>query len=174
CSQPATSRFRDAIAAMDPSTLADLKVVPGSLLSQVSALASPETFVWSRLMDAVNSAADPVARDIHARVERWALDEASLSGKLVFQIFQWLYRENRLCGGPLRIRGREVGPSGMRVPVLAVVSTADEIAPRASVTPFLEGMPIDDVRLIEHPGETGVALQHVALLAGHQAYARVW
>src|SRR5262249_40492702 len=103
CFQPATSRFRDAIAAMDPATLSDLKVVPGSLLSQVGAGASPETFVWSRLMDAVRSAGDPVARDIHARVERWALDEAPLSGKLVFQIFQWLYRENRLCGGTLRV-----------------------------------------------------------------------
>src|SRR5262249_1419291 len=112
--------------------------------------------------------------DIHARVERWALDEASLSGKLVFQIFQWLYRENRLCGGTLPVHGREVGPSSVRVPVLAAVSTADEIAPRASVTPFLEGMPTEAVRLIEHPGEPGVPLQHVALLAGHQAYARVW
>jgi len=28
-------------------------------------------------------------------VERWALDEVPLPGKLVHQIVEWLYRENR-------------------------------------------------------------------------------
>ena len=32
-------------------------------------------------------------------IERWALDEVALPGKLVHQIVEWLYRENRLCRG---------------------------------------------------------------------------
>ena len=47
----------------------------------MSALASPATFIWSRLMDAIFSIADHHALDIHGRVERWALDEVSLPGK---------------------------------------------------------------------------------------------
>jgi polyhydroxyalkanoate synthase subunit PhaC len=61
CFQPGVSRFRDAIVAMAPSSLAEMEIVPGSLLSQLSALASPETFVWSRLLDATLSSADPLA-----------------------------------------------------------------------------------------------------------------
>ena len=61
----------------------------------MSALASPGTFIWSRLMDAAFSIADYHALDIHGRVERWALDEVPLPGKLVHQIVEWLYRENR-------------------------------------------------------------------------------
>ena len=57
----------------------------------MSELASPATFIWSRLIDAVLSATDQRALDIHARVERWALDEVPLPGKLVHQI-EWLYR----------------------------------------------------------------------------------
>jgi len=174
CFQSSTSRFRDAIAAMDPSLLRVMNVVPGSFLSQVSALASPETFIWSRLMDGVSSIADPSAMDIHARVEHWALDETPLPGKLVYQIFQWLYRENRLCRGTLPVRGTTVGPTCVRVPALAIVNTGDEIAPRSSVEPFLDAMPVEDVRLIAYPGETGVALQHLGILAGREAYARVW
>ena len=52
--------------------------------------------------------------------------------------------------------------------------SSPEIAPRASVAPFIEAMPTKDVRLIEYPGETGVGLQHLGILAGRQAYARVW
>jgi polyhydroxyalkanoate synthase subunit PhaC len=174
CFQPGVSRFRDAIVAMAPSSLSDTDVVPGSLLSQLSALASPETFVWSRWLDATFSSADPLAWEIHARVERWALDEVPLPGRLVHQMLEWLYRENRLCRGNLHIGQRTVEPSSLRLPTLAVVNTADEIAPLASVTPFFDAMPKPDVRLIEYPGEIGVALQHLGILVGRQAHARVW
>jgi hypothetical protein len=67
---------------------------PVSLLSHFSALESSETFIWSRLTDAALSVTDSHAMEIHARVERWALDEISLPGKLIHQLIEWLYREN--------------------------------------------------------------------------------
>jgi polyhydroxyalkanoate synthase len=174
CFGSGISRFRDAIVAMAPSSLAEMEVVPGSLLSQLSAWASPETFVWSRLLDATLSSADPLARAIHARVERWALDEVPLPTRLVHEILQWLYREDRLCRGTLSIRERNAGPSQLRLPILAVVNPTDEIAPPASVLPFIDAMPGEDVRVLEYPGEIGVGLQHLGILVGRQAYARVW
>jgi polyhydroxyalkanoate synthase len=174
CFQPGVSRFRDALVAMAPPSLDDTDVVPGSLLSQLSAMASPETFVWSRLLDAALSSADPLAWGIHARVERWALDEVPLPGKLVHQMLEWLYRENRLCRGNLDISQKTIGPSCLRLPTLAVVNTADEIAPLASVTPFCDAMPGPDVHILEFPGEVGVGLQHLGILVGRKAYARVW
>jgi polyhydroxyalkanoate synthase len=174
CFRPGISRFRDAIVALAPSKLADMEVVPGSLLSQLSAWASPETFVWSRLFDAMLSSADPVARAIHARVERWALDEVPLPTRLVDEILHWLYREDRLCRGTLSIRGRIAAPSRLRLPALAIVNPTDEIAPPASVLPFIKAMPGQDVRVLEYPGEIGVGLQHLGILVGQQAYARVW
>jgi polyhydroxyalkanoate synthase len=62
----------------------------------------------------------------------------------------------------------------MLIPTLAIVDTADVVAPVSSVAPFLGKMPTDDVRIIEHPGEIGVGLQHLGMLAGRAAYARVW
>jgi polyhydroxyalkanoate synthase len=159
---------------LDPSTLSEAGVVPGSFLSVVSALASPQTFIWSRLRDAALSLADPAALGIHARVERWVLDEAPLPGKLVYEIFQWLYRENRLCLGKLAVAGKAIGPRHLDVPTLAVANTADDVAPVASIKPFLDAMPTREVRLIEYPGETGVALQHLGVLIGRHAHARVW
>jgi polyhydroxyalkanoate synthase len=89
-------------------------------------------------------------------------------------MLEWLYRENRLCRGTLQIGERIVGPSCLRLPTLAVVNTADEIAPLASVMPFLDAMAGPDIRVLEFPGEIGVGLQHLGFLVGRQAYARVW
>ena|SRR5215471_15597355 len=174
CFEEASSRFRDALVALLPEELSETKVVAGSLLSRISAVASPDTFVWSRWMDAALSLADHSAMDIHARIERWALDEVALPGKLVNQIAQWLYREDRFCRGTLTALDRTVGPASMPIPTLAIVTAADEIAPLTSVAPFLEKMPTRDTRIIEHRGEIGVGLQHVGMLAGRTAYATVW
>ncbi len=174
CFQPATSRFRDALIALVPTGLPETVVVPGSLLSHASALASPHTFVWSRLADAAASMNDRKALEFHARVERWTLDETPLPGRLVHQMVEQLYRDNRFCRGELSVLGRAIGPSCLDVPTLAVVNTSDEVAPLASIEPLLEALPTDDVSVIRYEGEIGVALQHVGILVGREAHAKIW
>jgi polyhydroxyalkanoate synthase subunit PhaC len=174
CFEAGVSCFRDSLVRLVPADLSDTDVVPGSLLSRVSALASPRTFVWERLMDAALSMADARALAIHARVERWALDEVALPGRLVHQIVQWLYHEDRFCRGTLRILNTEIGPSSLGVPILVVLNTADEIAPPASMTGFLHATANRRVKMITYSGETGVGLQHLALLVGRKAYDQVW
>jgi polyhydroxyalkanoate synthase len=174
CFDQASSRFRDALVTLMPEDFSETTIVAGSLLSRVSAVACPNTFLWSRWMDAALSLADHGAMDIHARIERWALDEVALPGKLVTQIVQWLYRENRFYHGTLMVLDMAVGPASMAIPTLAIVNAADEIAPLTSVAPFIAKMPTKDTRIIEHPGEIGVGLPHVGMLVGRAAYARVW
>ena len=174
CFQPATSRFRDALVSLVPSGLDEVEPCPGSLLSHFSALASPDTFIWSRLTDAAFSGTDGHAMEIHARVERWALDEVALPGKLVHQLIEWLYRENLFCRDALEIDDILVGPKSVSVPTLAVINTADEVALLGSVKPFIDAMPTSDARIIEYPGEIGVCLQHLGILIGREAHAQVW
>jgi len=173
CFEPSESQFRDALVTLVPKEISDADPFPGSLLSEASALASPGTFIWSRLMDAAISFSDPLAMEIHARVERWALDEVPLPGKLVHQIIEWLYRENRFCRGMLKIGKRFIGPSSLSVPTLMVVNTADEVAPPISMKPFADGM-AKNVEIVEYPGELGVCLQHLGILVGRHAQAHVW
>ena len=174
CFRPATSRFRDALVSLVPSGLSDAEPCPGSLLSSMSTLASPHTFIWSRLADAAFSLANGRALEIHARVERWALDEAPLPGRLVNQLVDWIYREDRLCRGELMIGGKLIGPQSVSAPTLAIVNSSDDIAPRNCVEPFINAMATTDVHIIEFPGELGVGLQHLGVLIGQAAYAQVW
>jgi len=87
----------------------------------MSALASPRTFIWSRLTDAALSFPDQDAMEINARVERWTLDE---------------------------------------------------IAPLASVQPFVDQLPKATARLIR--SQVGVFFPHLAALVGPQARAKIW
>ncbi len=174
CFEPQESQFRDALISLIPSGISDLGPCPGSILSEMSALASPGTFIWSRLMDAVASVTDTRAMDIHARVERWALDEVALPGKLVSEIIEWLYRENRFRRGVLEVGGRMIGPSSLTIPVLAVVNKIDAVAPIASVRPIADATGSDRFQIVEYPGETGVCLQHLGILVGREAFAHVW
>ena len=161
CFERGASPFGDALAFV-PLDLFDEHPLPGSVLSHLSAMASPRTFVWSRLMDAAFSSIDRHALDLHARVERWALDEVPLPGRSVAEILGWLYRDDGLCRGTQGAVGDSIAsPANLSAPMLAVVSEADDIAPLASVKPFTNAMPDGDVRLLEYSGDLGVGLQHL-------------
>ncbi len=174
CFERTSSRFQDSLAALIPGEFPETEVLPGSLLSQLSAVASPSTFVWSRWMDAALSLADPAAAEIHARIERWALDEVAVPSQLIYDIVRWLYRQNRFCRGTLAVLDRTVGPANVSIPTLAIVNAADDVANVASVAPFFDKMPTDDTQIIEHPDEIGVSLQHLGMLAGRAAYTGLW
>ena len=174
CFAPGSSAFRDALVAVAPSGFSTDEVVPGALISQLAAVASPGTFVWSRLLDFGLSASDPRALEVHTRVERWTLDEFPLPGRLVGEILQWLYCEDRFCVGTLRIGEKLARPSALEVPTLAVVNAADEIAPSDSILPFLNRMPKGRAQLLEQPGEIGVGFQHLAPLIGRYSHASIW
>jgi polyhydroxyalkanoate synthase len=174
CFRPDESPFRDALISLVPEPVSDSEPYPGSILSHASAAASPDTFVWSRLTDAVLSLADSHAMDIHARIERWALDEVALPGKLVSEIVELLYRENRFCRGILKVGERTIGPENLSAPTLAIVNIADSVAPLHSVSPIGEALGPDKFHIIEYPRETGVCLQHLGILVGRHAHAQVW
>jgi polyhydroxyalkanoate synthase len=174
CFRPGESSFRDALVSLVPARAPDLDPYPGSIVSQAGAAASPYTFIWSRLLDAALSVADGRAMDIHARIARWALDEVALPGKLVSEIVEALYRENRFCRAILRVGDKTVGPSNLSEPILAVVNTADAVAPLASVSPVRDVLGSVRFQIVAYPAEAGVCLQHLGALVGKQAYARTW
>lgn len=174
CFAPGSGRFRDAVAGLQGGLPASLDIVPGSLLSGLCASISSDVFVWPRVMDAWLSLGDPAALAVQAGVERWSLEELPLPGRLVREVFEWLYRGDRLCRGVLEIEGRRICPAALRVPTLAVAGAADEVAPPASVRPFVEAIPGGRGSLLECDRETGVGLQHLAVLVGRRAHARTW
>lgn len=147
--------------------------VPGSFLGAASLRAAPETFGWDRFVDLAASLGAPGALATHLRVERWALDEFPLPGRLLADLAA-LAHADAFLGGTLQVGGRGAAPPQVTAPLLCVVDPRCRIVPPAAVLPFLEAAASGDKTLLHYEGDIGVSLQHVGLLVGPHAHARLW
>jgi polyhydroxyalkanoate synthase len=148
-------------------------VVPGTLLDLAAVAAAPEAFVWARWLDRLRSLGSLDAALGHLRVERWALDELPLPGRLLDDITEWLYRRDAFARGTLRLGGRGVDPRRLTALVVAVVDPRSRLVPPAAVRPVLDVIAGPRV-VLEYPGDVGVALQHVGVLVGATAHRELW
>jgi polyhydroxyalkanoate synthase len=148
-------------------------LVPGSFLGAASMRAAPETFGWDRLVDLAASLGAPAALATHFRVERWTLDEFPLPGRLLADLAV-LAQDDAFVGGTLALDGHCLAPRQVTAPLLCVVDPRCRVVPPAAVTPFLEAAGSSDKTLLHYDGDVGVSLQHIGLLVGSQAHARLW
>jgi polyhydroxyalkanoate synthase len=148
--------------------------VPGSFLNMVSVACAPSEFQWQRLMDFSFCASNREAFVNHMRVERWMHDEFPLPGRLFTDVVELLYRNDRLMQGALSIAGRRIGPRDLTAPLLNVVDPRSTIIPPQSIIPFHEAAAGPAKKLLLYRGDVGVAVQHVGVLVGANAHARIW
>jgi polyhydroxyalkanoate synthase len=148
--------------------------VPGVFLNTMSALAEPQAFQWERWTDRWLSLGDPAALATHMQVERWTHDEFALPGRLFIDIVESLYRRDQLMQGELQIGERRVGPRDLRTPLLTVIDPRSKLIPPAAVLPFHEETASSRKRVLHYEGDVGVNLQHVGVLVGRSAHARIW
>jgi polyhydroxyalkanoate synthase subunit PhaC len=148
--------------------------VPGAFLNAVSAMAAPHAFQLERLLDRYLCMGNPEAMATHMRVERWTHDEFPLPGKLFTAVVEALYRHDRFMRGTLKVGDREIGPADLQAPLLTVVDPRSAVIPMHSVLPFYEASASKNKLMINYDGDVGVNLQHVGVLVGKNAHAKIW
>ncbi|WP_051971565.1 alpha/beta hydrolase [Massilia sp. 9096] len=148
--------------------------VPGVFLNMMSSMAEPHAFQYERIMDRWLSLGDARALATHMRVERWTHDEFALPGRLFTDIVESLYRNDELMRGTLVVDGRTVGPRALRTPLASVYDPRSKVIPPQALLPFHEAAASPAKLLLEYEGDVGVNLQHVGVLVGRSAHARIW
>ena len=148
--------------------------VPGAFLNMMSAMAEPQAFQWERMTDRYFSLGNPRALATHMQVERWTHDEFALPGRLFTDIVESLYRRDDLMGGRLTIHSRTIGPASIEAPLVSVVDPRSRVIPWNAVVPFHEAARSEHKLLLRYGGDIGVNLQHVGVLVGASAHARIW
>ena len=148
--------------------------VPGAFLNMMSAMAEPQAFQWERTMDRFLSMLDPRAMTTHMQVERWTHDEFPMPGRLFTDIVESLYRNDEFMQGKLAIGGRTIGPRDLRAPLASVVDPRSKVIPLQAVVPFNQAAASEKKLVLEYEGDVGVNLQHVGVLVGRNAHARIW
>ena len=143
--------------------------VPGRTVDWANKLMKPVTNYWTtyrRLWQQV--LAGEARRDAYQAMAKWVADNPPFPGRAYREWITWMYKENRLVRGRMRLRGRRADLSAVEQNVLVVTAGADHIAPREGTLPVLDQVASADVTHLDRPGG------HIGLMAGSKARKDVW
>lgn len=161
-------RLSQLARAMDVDLTVDtLGNIPGGLLSAAFMALRPFQLLGRKYVHAVDRLDDAQALQQFVRMERWIADSPDQAGEAYRQFVKWLYQENRLVRGRLRIGGKPVRLSELTMPVLNVYATADHLVPPPAAAALGRHVGSADYRELAFP--TG----HIGLYVSRRAQATV-
>jgi polyhydroxyalkanoate synthase len=143
--------------------------VPGLGIDVANKLMKPVTNLFTtyrRLFQSILEGRDP--RESYQAMAKWVADNPAFPGRAFREWVTWLYKENRLVGGRLRLRGRRVDLRRIEQNLLVITAGADHIAPREGTIPLLDLVASEDVTHLDRPGG------HIGLMAGSKAEHEIW
>jgi polyhydroxyalkanoate synthase len=144
-------------------------VIPGLGIDIANKLMKPVTNLWTtyrRLAQNVyEGKADRVA---YQTMAKWIADNPPFPARAFREWVTWVYKENRLVRGLIRLRGKRVDLGRIEQPLLIVTADADHIAPPANTVPLLDLVHSTDVTHFARPGG------HIGLMAGSKARGQIW
>ena len=156
--------------AFDADRIADaMPALPGTGIDFANKLMKPVTNYWTtyrKLWQQVRRG--EAQRSAYQSMAKWVADNPPFPAKAYREWITWMYKENRLFEGTLRLRNRRVDLGRIERPLLVVTAGADHIAPPEGTRPLLELVSSQDVTHLDRPGG------HIGLMAGSKARAEVW
>jgi polyhydroxyalkanoate synthase len=144
-------------------------VVPGRAIDWANKLMKPVTNYWvtyRQLWDGVLSGT--ARREAYQSMARWVADNPPFPATAYQQWITWMYKENRLVRGRMRLRGERVDLGWIDQSLLVVTAGADHIAPPEGTHPLLDLVGSEDVTRLDRPGG------HIGLMAGSKARKEIW
>ncbi|WP_322817310.1 alpha/beta fold hydrolase [Tepidiforma sp.] len=116
----------------------------------------------------LENAANPKWLEGYKAMNRWANEWVPLPKQFFRHWVRHFYQRNELLRGELRILGRRVDLGRIRLPILCVAATKDDIVPAESARALLDAVSSTDTRFLELEGG------HISVIAGRRARAQVW
>jgi len=168
----ASSRYSRWIArdSFEPQIITDAyPSVPGALIDVANKLLKPVTNYWTtyrRLWEDVYAEKD--RRVGYQAMAKWVADNPSYPGRAFREWIVWMYKDNALVRGRLRLRGERVELGRIDQSLLVVTAGADHIAPREGTIALLDLVGSSDVTHFDRPGG------HIGLMIGANARKGIW
>jgi polyhydroxyalkanoate synthase len=154
----------------DPGRVAEhWQSVPGWAIDFANKMIKPVTnyfTTYRRLGQSIGERT--MRRDVYQSMAKWVADNPPFPGKAFAQWLEWLYRDDALIAGRVRLRGRQVDLRRIDQNLLIITAGADHIAPRAGTMPILDLVASEDVTHFDRPGG------HIGLMAGSAARKQIW
>jgi polyhydroxyalkanoate synthase len=152
----------DKVAEVHPA-------IPGAGVDWANKMMKPVTNYWTTYRKLWEGVLDGTARrDAYQPMAKWVADNPPFPGRAYREWITWMYKENRLVDGSLRLRGRRVDLGRIDQNLLVVTAGADHIAPPPGTKPLLDMVSSGDVTHVDRPGG------HIGLMAGSKAKTEIW
>ena len=144
-------------------------VVPGSAIDFANKMLKPVTnFYMTYRRLAQNALEGNARRDSYQPMAKWVADNPPFPGRAWAQWIRWIYQDDALVTGRVRLRDRRVNLGRVDQNLLIVTAGADHIAPRHGTMPIFDLVASEDVTHIDRPGG------HIGLIAGSAARNQIW
>ena len=145
------------------------RVLPGASIDFANKLLKPVTNFWTTYRRLAEGVADGTARrDAYQPMAKWVADNPPFPGRAWSEWIRWMYQDDALVKGHVRLRGRRVDLRRIDQNLLVVTAGADHIAPRAGTMPIFDLVSSEDVTHLDRPGG------HIGLIAGSSARSQIW
>jgi polyhydroxyalkanoate synthase len=164
------STYANWVRELDADRVAEQwRVLPGSAIDFANKLLKPVTNFWTTYRRLAQGVVDGTARkDAYQPMAKWVADNPPFSGRAWSQWIRWMYQDDALVNGRIRLRGRPVNLGRIEQNLLIVTAGADHIAPRAGTMPIFDLVASEDVTHLDRPGG------HIGLIAGSAARSQIW
>jgi len=156
--------------SFDPELVGDTyPSIPGGAIDFANKTMKPVSNYWStyrQLWEGVLQGKDP--RDRYQPMAKWVADNPPFPTRAFKEWTTWMYKDNKLVAGNVRLRGQRVDLSRIEQNLLVVTAGDDHIAPAPGTMPLLDLVASEDVTHFDRPGG------HIGLMAGSSAQDEIW
>jgi polyhydroxyalkanoate synthase len=145
------------------------RVLPGQAIDFANKMLKPVTNFLTTYRRLAQGVFDGTARkEAYQPMAKWVGDNPPFPGRAWAQWIRWMYQDEALVAGRMRLRGRRVDLRRVEQNLLVITAGADHIAPRAGTMPIFDLVASDDITHIDRPGG------HIGLIAGSAARNQIW
>ncbi len=156
--------------SFDVDQVADtFPAIPGRSIDWANKLMKPVTNYWTTYRRLAQQILNGDAnRESYQAMAKWVADNPPFPARAYREWIRWLYKENRLVRGELKLRGHRVDLRRIEANLLVITAGADHITPRDDTTPLLDLVASEDVTHLARRGG------HIGLMAGSKARNEIW
>ncbi|MBV9916426.1 MAG: alpha/beta fold hydrolase [Solirubrobacterales bacterium] len=145
------------------------KAVPGAAIDWANKMMKPVTNYWTTYRRLWENVLDgETRREAYQTMAHWIADNPPFPARAYRDWITWMYKENRLVNGRMRLRGERVDLERIRQSLLVVTAGADHIAPPEGTQPLFDMVSSGDVTRLDRKGG------HIGLMAGSAAKKEIW
>jgi polyhydroxyalkanoate synthase len=126
--------------------------IPGDFMNAGFLMLNPVQLVFEKYRNYAERLDDPAFLSNFIRMERWIFDSPDQAGECFRRFIKELYQENRLKRGTFELGGRPVDLKKIKVPLLNIYGTSDNLVPPACSIGISAAVGSEDTETIAFPG----------------------